>query len=169
MPEENTVHAQRRSDSFVIELSYDDAERLHDAIEYIEERVIGFTPSVFTEIEAALWDADDRPVRLLPAMPENVAMLDSFAEPAAADWQPTPEEERAVDEFEAWQASAEGQAHRAELDRFGEFIDAQKPRERAALIAWLDDYARRFTDEQARWRRRWLEQLRAEFHEAEER
>ncbi len=167
MTDENAVRAQRRPESFVIELSYEDAERLHDAIEYIEERVIGFTPSVLTQIEAALWDADDRPVRLLPAMPENAAMLDRLADPADDDWQPTAEQERAIAAFEARENSSEGQTERAEFDRYAAFVEAQKPRERAALIAWLDEYSRRYNADLAQWRLRRRDQLLADFHEGE--
>lgn len=168
MPDENTVRAQRRPESFVIELSYDDAERLHDAIEYIAERTIGFTPPVLTQIEAALWDADDRPVRLLPAMPDDLATLERLSDPADDDWTPTPAEEAAIAAFEAQDDSTVSRARDADYDRYAAFMEAQKPRERAALIAWLDDYARRYTSDLAQWRLRRRDQLHADFQTGEE-
>lgn len=164
MPDENSVRAQRRPDSFVIELSYEDAERLHDAIEYIEERVIGFTPPVLRHIEGALWAADDRPLRLVPDPPESPAALDRpSGEPQPEEWSPTDEEEAAIAELVAWEQSDEGRAAYAAQDRFAAFVDEQMPHERAAFVAWLDDQARRFTAERDDWRRRWREQLRHDF------
>jgi hypothetical protein len=130
--------------------------QLDQALDYLEERLIGAVPEIIRElhreISAAFWAGS------------GAVRIESRTAPAAVQPQDVDEisaaEADAIAQYEQWLDSAEGR----EEERFAQFVDERANDEKQRYQAWLDAQAEQFTTARRDWRRRRRAALRAEFH-----
>lgn len=133
-------------------------------LDFLDQRLIGFIPACFVELDALI----------LQNAPGPIVMVGANGEPGP--WEKprdlTPEEEAELDRVldEINNPSPERLADEAREDRFREFCASKQEETDRFLEEWFEDYAEKFQRDLARWEKDRRTGLKIAFkkHEAQE-
>jgi hypothetical protein len=158
---------QEEAVSFTVtmEITGDHEAELHDALDYLRERLLGPIPEVFTdfatEVSRTLWEGYSREGVV-------VRIVGDDGQPIPAPIQQTPEEiAREAAEIEAyanWMESPEGRTELDRDERFYEFTKAHEAETTALYRTWLESRAELFRKARRGWQRKRTADLKDQFH-----